>query len=143
MCVFLIKIVRARCHNCILGVRWFSGCSEEGDHEVYSVCYVLRKKNTHTHKSQTKQMLQKTLFSLRNSNTHQSISFNFQFFYGLKAKGSSILEQFAWGFHFLFHLGFTKVYFYFEGVSKNCDSVKKGKGFFFNWDSLHARLNSH
>ena len=88
------------------------------------------EKKTHTHKSQTKQMLQKTLFSLRNSNTHHNIPFNFQFFYELKAKGSWIREKFAWGFHFLFHLGFTKVYFYFEGVSKNCESVKKGKSFF-------------
>ena len=46
------------------------------------------------------------------------------------------------GLPFLFHLGFTKVYFYFEGVSKNCESVEKGKSF-FNWDSLYARLNSH
>ena len=34
-CVYLIKIVRAKCHNCILGVKWFSGCSEEGDHEFF------------------------------------------------------------------------------------------------------------
>ena len=27
-------------------------------------------------------------------------------------------------------MGFTKVYFHFEGVSKNCDSVEKGKSFF-------------
>ena len=119
--------MRAQCHNCILGVKWFSGCSEEGDHEVYSICYILRK---NTKKSQTKQMLQKTLFSLRNSNTHHNIPFNFQFFYELKAKGSSILEKCAWDFHFLFHLGFTKIYFYFERVSKNCESVKKGKSFF-------------
>ena len=72
-------------------------------------------------------MLQKKLFSVRNSNTHHNIPFDFQFFYELKAKGSSILEKCAWGFHFLFHLGFTKVYFYFEGVSKSCESYKKGK----------------
>ena len=42
-CVSLIKIVRAQCHNCILGVKWFSGYSEEGDHEVYTICYILRK----------------------------------------------------------------------------------------------------
>ena len=72
-------------------------------------------------------MLQKTLFYLRSSNTHQNIPFNFKFFYELKAKGSSILHQFVWGFHFSFHLGFTKVHFYFKGVSKNCESVKKGK----------------
>ena len=72
-------------------------------------------------------MLQKTLFSLRSSNLHYKILFNFQFFYELKAKGSSILETFAWGFHFLFYLGFTKVHFYFMGVSKNCETVKKGK----------------
>ena len=41
--------------------------------------------------------------------------------------GSSILEKFALGFHFLFHLVYTKVHFYFEGVSKNCESVKMGK----------------
>ena len=75
-------------------------------------------------------MLQKKLFSLRSFNTHHNIPFNFQFFSELKARGSSVLEKFVWGFQFLFHLGFTKVYFYFEGVSKNCDSVKKGKGFF-------------
>ena len=75
-------------------------------------------------------MLQKTLFSLRSSNSHHNILFNFQFFYELKAKVSSILEKFAWGFHFLFHLGFTKVNFYFEGVSKNCEPVKKGKKLF-------------
>ena len=28
----------------ILGVKWLSGCSEVGDHEVYSICYILRKK---------------------------------------------------------------------------------------------------
>ena len=94
--------MRTQCQNCVLGVKWFSGCSEEGDHEVYSICYTLRKGNT------------------------QKI-FNFQFFYELKAKGSSIIEKFAWGFHFLVHLGFTKVHFYFKGVSKNCESVKKGK----------------
>ena len=77
-------------------------------------------------------MLQKTLFSLRSPNTYHNIPFNFQFFYELKTKGSSILEKFAWGFHFLFYLGFNKVYFYFEGVSKKCES-----------DSIHARLNSH
>ena len=75
-------------------------------------------------------MLQKTLFSLRSSNTHHNIPFNFQFFYELKAKGSSILETFVWGFHFLLHLGFIKVYFYSEGLSQNCESVKKGKSFF-------------
>ena len=75
-------------------------------------------------------MLQKTLFSLRSSNAHHNILFNFQFFYELKAKGSPIFEKFALGFNFLFHLGFTKVYFYFEGVSKNCESAKKGKSFF-------------
>ena len=75
-------------------------------------------------------MLQKIPFSLRSSNTHRNIPFNFQFFYELKAKVLSVLEKFAWGFHFLFHLGFTKVYFYFGGVSKNCESVKKGKSFF-------------
>ena len=74
-------------------------------------------------------MLQKTLFSLRSSNPHHNISFNFQFS-ELKAKGSSILEKFAWAFQFLFHLGFTKVYFYIEGVSKYCESLKKGKRFF-------------
>ena len=72
-------------------------------------------------------MLQKALFSLISSNPHHNIIFNFHFFYELKAKGSSILEKFAWGFHFLFHLGFAKVYFYFEEISKNCESVKKGK----------------
>ena len=81
-------------------------------------------------------MLQKTLFSLRSSNTHHNIPFNFQFFYELKAKGSSILEKFAWGFHFLFHLGFTKVYFYFKGVSKTMNLLKK-ENVFFNWDSLN------
>ena len=75
-------------------------------------------------------MSQKKLFSPRSSNTHHNIPFNFQFFYELKAKGSSILEKCAWCFHFLFNLGFTKAYFYFEGVSKNCESVKKGKSFF-------------
>ena len=75
-------------------------------------------------------MLQKTLFSLRSSNTHHNIPFNFQFFYELKAKASSILKNFARGFHFLFHLGFTKVYLYFEGVPKNCESVKKGNFLF-------------
>ena len=24
-------------------VKWLSGCSEVGDHEVYSICYILRK----------------------------------------------------------------------------------------------------
>ena len=43
LCVSLIKIVRAQCHSCVLGVKWFSGCNEEGDHEVYSICYILRK----------------------------------------------------------------------------------------------------
>ena len=85
-------------------------------------------------------MLQKTLFYLRSSNTHQNIPFNFKFFYELKAKGSSILHQFVWGFHFSFHLSFTKVHFYFKGVSKNCESVQKGS---FSSDSFHARLNSH
>ena len=126
--------MRAQCHNCILGVKWFSGCSDEGDHEIYSVCYILRKKkNTHTHTHtnlRQNKCYKKTLFSLRSSNTHHNIPFNFQFFYELKAKGSSILEKCAWDFHFLFHLGFTKVYFYFERVSKNCESVKKGKSFF-------------
>ena len=77
-------------------------------------------------------MLQKTPFSLKSFNTHHNISFNFQFLYELKAKGSSIFEKFTWGFDFLFHLGFTKVYFYFEGVWKNYESVKKGKSLFFN-----------
>ena len=57
-------------------------------------------------------------------------SFNFKYFYELKAKGSSILEKFVWGFYFPFYLGFTKIYFYFKGVSKNCESVKEGKKFF-------------
>ena len=126
--VSLIKIVRAHCHNCILGVKWLSGCSEEGDHEVYSICYILRK-NTHKNFFQK---LQKHFFSLRSSIPHDNIVFDFQFFYDVKAKGSSTLEKFVWGFHFLFHLGFTKVYFYFEGVSKNWESVKKGKSIFFN-----------
>ena len=94
------------------------------------------QKKYHTHK---KKLPKKTLFSLRSTNTHHNIPFNFQFFCELKAKGSSILEKFAWDFHFLFHLGFTKVYFDFVRVSKNCESVKV----FFNWDLLHARLNSH
>ena len=72
-------------------------------------------------------MLQKTFFSLRSSNTKYNIPFNFQFFYELKAKGSSGLQKFAWGFHVLFHLGFAKVYFDFEGVSKSCESVEKGE----------------
>ena len=38
-------------------------------------------------------------------------------------------------------MDFTKVYFCFEVVSKNCESVKKGKK--INWDSLHAKLNRH
>ena len=75
-------------------------------------------------------MLQKTLFCLRSSNTHHNIPFNFQVFYELKVKASSILEKFVWSFHFSFHLGFTKVYFYFKGVSKNFESVKKRKIFF-------------
>ena len=74
--------------------------------------------------------IQKTLFSLRSSNTHNNIPLNFQFFYELKAKGSSVLEKFVWGFHLSFHLGFTKIYFNFKGVSENCESVKKGKSFF-------------
>ena len=82
-------------------------------------------------------MLQETLFSLRSSNPHHNILFNFQFFYELKAKGSSILEKFAWGFRFLFHLGFTKVYFYFEGVSKTCESVK-GKFFLIGIHSMQG-----
>ena len=59
-------------------------------------------------------MLQKTLFSLGSSNTYQNIPFNFEFFHELKAKGSSFLKKFVWGFYFSFHLGFTKVYFYFK-----------------------------
>ena len=74
-------------------------------------------------------MLQKTLFSLRSSNPHHNISFNLQFS-ELKAKGSSILEKFAWGFQFLFHLDFTKVYFYFEGGLRYCESLKKRRTFF-------------
>ena len=68
-------------------------------------------------------MLQKTLFSLRSSKSHHNILSNFQFFYELKSKRSSVLEKFTWGFHFFFHLGFTKDCFYFEGVSKTCESV--------------------
>ena len=120
--------MKIQIHNCILGVKWFSGCSEEGDHEVYSTCDILRK-NTQKQILDNK-CYKKHFFSRRSSNTHHNISFNFQFFSELKAKGSSILEKFAWGFQFLFHLGFTKVYFYFEGVSKYCESVKKGKFFF-------------
>ena len=75
-------------------------------------------------------MLQKILFSLRSSNTHHNIPFNFQFFYELKAKDSSILGKFAWGFHFLFRLGLTKIYFHFDEVSKNCELLKKEKVFF-------------
>ena len=201
-CAYLIKTVRAKCHNCILGVKWFSGCIEEGDHDLFyfltaiwlphgqlwaiiertasliqcyslrflhflpkshrepcsevgslspaerlvgfqpgtfrflpqrlnplghSLCYILRKKNT---QKISDKMLQKILFSLRSSNTHHNIPFNFQFFYELKAKGSSILGKFAWGFHFLFRLSFTKVYFYFDGVSKHCELLKKAKVFF-------------
>ena len=70
-------------------------------------------------------MLQKTLFSLSSSNTHQNIPFNFQFFSELKAKGSSVLKKFTWVFQFLFYLGFTKVYFYFEGVSNTVNLLKK------------------
>ena len=42
-CVSLIKIVKAQCHNYILDVKWLSGCNQEGDHEVYSIWYMLRK----------------------------------------------------------------------------------------------------
>ena len=35
----------------ILGVKWLGGYSEVGDHEVYSICYILRKNtNNKTHK---------------------------------------------------------------------------------------------
>ena len=81
------------------------------------------KKISHTH-THTQKLPQKTLFSLRSSNTHHNIPFNFQFFCELKAKGSSFLEKFAWGFHFLFHLGFTKVYFNFKRVSKTVNQLK-------------------
>ena len=133
--------MRAQYHNCILGVKWLSGCSEEGDHEVYSICYILRK-ITNKKKSQTKQILQKILFSLRSSNTHHNIPFNFQFFYELKANGSSILETFAWRFHFSLHLGFTKFIFSLREYQKTANLLKKEK-VCFNWDSLYAKLNSH
>ena len=28
----------------VLGVKWLIGCSKVGDHEVYSIRYILRKK---------------------------------------------------------------------------------------------------
>ena len=75
-------------------------------------------------------MLQKNTFFSKELQHSSQCSFNFKYFYELKAKGSSILEKFVWGFHFPFYLGFTKIYFYVKGVSKNCESVKKGKKFF-------------
>ena len=73
-------------------------------------------------------MLQKTLFSLRSSNSHHNIPFNFQFFCELKAKGSPVLEKFAWDFQFLFHLGLTEV------TLRECQNTvnlsKKEKKFF-------------
>ena len=92
--------------------------------------------------SDKRNVTKKHFFSLRSSNTHRNIPFNFQFFYELKAKGSSILKKFAWGFHFLFHLGFTKVYFTLKAYQKTVNLFKKEQ-VFFSWDSLYARLNSH
>ena len=83
-------------------------------------------------------MLHQIFFSLRSSNAHHNIPFNFQFFYELKAKCSSILKNFARDFHFLFRLGLTKVYFYFEGVSKSCESVKNGKNFLIGIHSMQT-----
>ena len=34
----------------ILGVKWLSGCSDVGDHKVYSICNILRK-NTNNKKN--------------------------------------------------------------------------------------------
>ena len=65
-------------------------------------------------------MLQKNTFFSKELQHSSQYSFNFKYFYELKAKGSSIP----------FYLGFTKIYFYVKGVSKNCESVKKGKKFF-------------
>ena len=93
------------------------------------ICYILRK-NTNKKKISDKINAPKNTFSLRSPNTHHNIPFSFEILFEPKAKGSSILEKFAQGFFFLFHLGFTKVYFYFEGVSKICESIKKGKKFF-------------
>ena len=129
---------RAQCHSCIPSVKSFSGCSEEGDHEVCSICYILRKNK----KYQPKQMLQKTLFSLRSSNTRHNIPFNFQFFYQLKAKVHHFLKSLH-GISIFYSIWvLLKFIFTLREYQKIMNLLKKEK-VFFNWDSLHARLNSH
>ena len=126
----------------ILGVKWLSGCSDVGDHKVYSIRYILRK-NTNNKKNSLRQnkCYKKTLFTLTSSNTHHSFNFNLQFFCELKYKVHHFSKSLCGIFHFDSVLFLLKFIFYFKGASKNCKSVRKG--IFFNWDLLHPRLNSH
>ena len=75
-----------------LGVNWLSGCSEVGDHDVYSICYILRK-NTN---NQTNSLWQNKCKKKQSSQFYIS----FAIFLWAEAQGSSFLEKFLWGFPF-------------------------------------------
>ena len=73
--------------------------------------------------------VKKTAFSLRSSNTHQNIPFNFQFFYELKAKRSSILENIACGFHYSIWVLLKFIFTLWE-YQKTLNLLKKEKVFY-------------
>ena len=114
--------MKAQCQNCILGVKWFSGCSEEGDHEVYSICYILRK-STLAKKNSDKINATKTVFSLRSSNPHHNILFNFHFFYRFMNSRKVCI-----GFPFFFSIWvLLKFIFTLREFHKTVNLLKKGK----------------
>ena len=80
----------------------------------------------------------KNTFSLRSSNTHHNIPFNFAFFYELKAKGSSILEKFAWGYHFYSIWVLLKFIFTLKEYQKTVNLLKKETVFLIGIHSMQG-----
>ena len=103
---------------------------------------ISKQKNTNNKKNLSGKIIvrKKHFFFLRSSNTSHSFTFNLQFFYELKHKVHHFSESLC-GISIFYSAFFHKVYLYFEGATKTANLFKKG--FFLNWNLLHARLNSH
>ena len=121
----------------ILDVKLLSGWSEVGDHEVNSICYILRK-NTNDKKSPSDKMnVTKNTFFLSQTPTlinfllficNSSMSWSKRFVFSLKVcVRFSIFDSILFLLRFIFTLR----------------EHQKTVNLFFNWNLFHARLISH
>ena len=113
-----------------LGVKWLSGCSEVGDHDVYSICYKLRKNANNQANSLWQNKCQKK----------HSLQFYFLFFI--------CNASMSWSTMFIFSVKICMGFSIFDSILfllKFILTLKEHQKIvnpFFNWHAFHARLSS-